>query len=93
MAHIEKYVNESLMLVTVLIQSSDDKASAITHHALKQNITLREVALKTGFISAAEPDRIVDPGKLVNNPHRDLSVASHTRGSVDREIKNDASTV
>jgi fumarate hydratase class II len=73
---IDKYVNESLMLVTALSPIIGyDKASAIAHLALDQNTTLREAALKGGFVSAAEFDRIVDPKTMVGNPHGDLRMA------------------
>ena len=50
---IEKFVGESLMLVTALSPIIGyDKASAIAHRALDQNTTLREAALSGGFISA-----------------------------------------
>jgi fumarate hydratase, class II len=42
---------------------------------LEDNTTLRDAALKLAFVSAEEFDRIVDPKKMVGNPHRDLGVA------------------
>jgi hypothetical protein len=36
--------------------------------------TLRKAALKSGFIGAEEFDRIVDPEKMVGNPHGDLKM-------------------
>jgi fumarate hydratase, class II len=45
----DKYVGESLMLVTARSPVIGyDKASAIAHQALDQNTTLREAALKAG---------------------------------------------
>jgi fumarate hydratase class II len=74
---IDKFVGESLMLVTALSPIIGyDKASAIAHRALDQNTTLREAALSGGFISAEEFDRVVDPKKMVGNPHRDLGIPS-----------------
>jgi fumarate hydratase class II len=35
---------------------------------------LREAALKTGFVSAGDFDRIVDPKTMVGNPRRDLGM-------------------
>jgi fumarate hydratase, class II len=73
---IEKFVNESLMLVTALSPVIGyDKASEIAHHALEQNTTLRDAAVNGGFVSAEEFDRIVDPKKMVGNPRRDLGMA------------------
>lgn len=74
---IDKFVGESLMLVTALSPIIGyDKASAIAHRALDQNTTLREAALSGGFISAEEFDRVVDPKKMVGNPHRNLGIPS-----------------
>ncbi|MGC2682103.1 MAG: class II fumarate hydratase [Candidatus Nitrosopolaris sp.] len=74
---IDKFVGESLMLVTALSPIIGyDKASAIAHRALDQNTTLREAALSGGFISAEEFDRVVDPKKMVGNPRRDLGIPS-----------------
>ena len=64
------------MLVTALCPViGHDKASAIAHYALNHNMTLRDAALKLGFVSAADFDRIVDPKKMVGNPRRDLGLA------------------
>lgn len=74
---IEKFVGESLMLVTALSPIIGyDKASAIAHRALDQNTTLREAALSEGFISAEEFDKVMDPKKMVGNPRRDLGMSS-----------------
>jgi fumarate hydratase class II len=63
---INEYVERSLMLVTALSPVIGyDKASKIAHHAIDKDITLKEAALKLGFISEAEFDRIVDPKKMV----------------------------
>ena len=40
-----------------------DKASKVAHYALDNDLTLKEAALKLGFVSAAEFDRVVDPRK------------------------------
>src|SRR5215831_10120166 len=75
-SRIEKFVNESFMLVTALSPVIGyDKASAIAHSALDQNTTLRDAAVNGGFVSAEEFDRIVDPNKMVGNPRRDLGMA------------------
>ncbi|NEB94869.1 class II fumarate hydratase [Streptomyces bauhiniae] len=60
------YVEESLMLVTALSPAIGyDKASAIAHKANDEGTTLREAALATGFVSADDFDRIVDPSTMV----------------------------
>jgi fumarate hydratase, class II len=63
---IKDYVNRSLMLVTALAPVIGyDKASKIAHHAMDNNLTLKEAALELGFVTEAEFDRIVDPAKMV----------------------------
>jgi len=63
---IEEYVNRSLMLVTALVPVIGyDKAAQIAHYAMENDLTLKEAALKLGFVSEAEFDRVVDPKKMV----------------------------
>jgi fumarate hydratase, class II len=63
---IKEYVDRSLMLVTALSPVIGyDKASKIAHYAMDHDLTLREAALKLGFVSQAEFDRVVDPVKMV----------------------------
>jgi fumarate hydratase class II len=42
-----------------------DKASAIAHHAMDHDLTLREAALELGFVDAEAFDRVVDPTKMM----------------------------
>ena len=64
---IQEYVERSLMLVTALSPVVGyDKASKIAHYADDHDLTLREAALKLGFVSAEEFDRVVDPSKMVH---------------------------
>jgi fumarate hydratase class II len=64
---IGAYVERSLMLVTALSPVIGyDKASQIAHYALDHDLTLKEAALKLGFVSSAEFDDIVDPRKMVH---------------------------
>ena len=66
---ISEYVERSLMLVTALSPVIGyDKASQIAHYAMDKDLTLKAAALKLGFVSEAEFDRIVDPTKMVA-PH------------------------
>jgi fumarate hydratase class II len=63
---IHEYVDRSLMLVTALSPVIGyDKASKIAHYALDNDLTLKDAALKLGFVTEAEFDRIVDPSKMV----------------------------
>jgi fumarate hydratase class II len=72
---IDKYVNESLMLVTALNPVIGyDEASAIAHKAFEDNTTLRQAAIASGYITAAEFDKIVNPSQMVGNPHKDLGL-------------------
>jgi fumarate hydratase class II len=63
---INEFVERSLMLVTALSPVIGyDKASKIAHYALDNDLTLKAAALKLGFVSEAEFDRVVDPTKMV----------------------------
>jgi fumarate hydratase, class II len=63
---IKTDVDRSLMLVTALAPVIGyDKASQIAHYAMDHDLTLKEAALKLGFVSEAEFDRVVDPAKMV----------------------------
>jgi fumarate hydratase class II len=54
------------MLVTALAPVIGyDKASKIAHHAMDNDLTLKEAALQLGFVTEAEFDRVVDPRKMV----------------------------
>jgi fumarate hydratase class II len=64
---IGEYVERSLMLVTALSPVIGyDKASKIAHYALDNDLTLKQAALKLGFVTEDEFDRIVDPAKMVH---------------------------
>jgi len=66
---VEDYVSRFLMLVTALSPKIGyDKASAIAHKASDEGTTLREAALASGYINAADFDRIVNPSKMVGDP-------------------------
>jgi fumarate hydratase, class II len=63
---IKEYVERSLMLVTALSPVIGyDKASKIAHYALDNDLSLRQAALKLGYVVADEFDRVVDPAKMV----------------------------
>ena len=64
---IKEYVDRSLMLVTALSPVIGyDKASKIAHYALDNDLTLKQAALKLGFVTEQEFDRVVDPAKMVH---------------------------
>src|SRR4030088_2691752 len=63
---IKEYVDRSLMLVTALAPVIGyDKASRIAHYAMDNDLTLKTAALKLGFVTEQEFDRVVDPAKMV----------------------------
>jgi fumarate hydratase class II len=56
----------SLMPVTALSPVIGyDKASAIAHTAHKHDLSLKEAALKSGYIDESRFDEIVDPRKMI----------------------------
>ncbi|MFA7344056.1 MAG: class II fumarate hydratase [Terrimicrobiaceae bacterium] len=62
---IKMFVGRSLMLVTALGPLIGyDKASRVARYALDNDLGLREAALKLGFVTAGEYDRMVDPAKM-----------------------------
>jgi fumarate hydratase class II len=64
---IQEYVDRSLMLVTALSPLIGyDKASQIAHYALDNDLTLKQAALKLGFVTSDDFDRVVDPAKMVH---------------------------
>ena len=63
---VDEYVQPSLTLVTALSPVIGcDKASKIAHYAMDTNLTLKDAALKPGFVTEEEFDRVVDPAKMV----------------------------
>jgi fumarate hydratase, class II len=71
LGQINADVSKSLMLVTALSPVIGyDKASAIAHKANDEGTTLREAALATGYVDAADFDRIVNPAGMVGTPLR-----------------------
>jgi fumarate hydratase class II len=64
---IKEDVERSLMLVTALVPVIGyDKASEIAHYAKDHDLTLKAAALKLGYVTEADFDRIVDPAKMVH---------------------------
>src|SRR6478672_11630480 len=76
---IKEYVDRSLMLVTALSPVIGyDKASKIAHYAMDNDLTLKDAALKLGFVTEEEFDRVVDPAKMVR---------PYVANKVDRSIR------
>ena len=73
---IDHFVERSLMLVTALSPVIGyDSASKIAHYANDHDVTLKEAALRLGFVSESDFDRIVDPHKMVHPdvPEREVA--------------------
>ena len=67
-ARIDEMVGRSLMLVTALSPAIGyDKASAIAHRANDENLTLKEAALRLGYVDEVRFDEIIDPKKMVGH--------------------------
>ena len=65
---IEKFLNDSLMLVTALNSKIGYyKAAEIANKAYKENITLKEAALQLAFLTDEEFDSYVNPSRMTNN--------------------------
>ena len=63
---IEDNLNKSLMLVTALnTHIGYDRSAKIAKTALSEGLTLKEAAIKLGFLTEAEFDEYVKPEKMV----------------------------
>lgn len=59
-------LNNSLMLATVLTPKIGyDKTAQIARLAYEEGLTLKEAAIKLGFLTEEEFDKIVDPKKMI----------------------------
>ncbi len=66
--NIEKYLQQSLMLVTALNPHIGyDQAASIAKKAHLENKTLKQAALELKLVSEANFDQWVDPSKMVGN--------------------------
>ncbi|MBS0026335.1 class II fumarate hydratase [Chitinophaga sp. 22321] len=67
-ANIKKHVENSLMLVTALnTKIGYYKAAEIAQKAHKEGTTLKEMAVKLGYVTPAEFDEWVVPAQMVGN--------------------------
>jgi fumarate hydratase class II len=65
-ANIKKHVDNSLMLVTALNSKIGYyKAAEIAQKALKEGATLKEMAIKLGYVTAEQFDEWVKPENMV----------------------------
>nr|MDA3872683.1 class II fumarate hydratase [Kiritimatiellia bacterium] len=63
--HMNEYLEKNLMLVTALNPHIGyDQAASIAKLAHKQNLTLREAALQSGFVTEEDFDNWVRPGDM-----------------------------
>lgn len=66
--NIKKHVDNSLMLVTALNPKIGYyKAAEIAQRAFRENKTLRQAAIESGYITPEEFDQWVDPSRMVGN--------------------------
>ncbi len=66
-ARIEQHLRESLMLVTALNPHIGyEKSAQIALAAHRENLTLREAAVNSGFVAAADFDRWVVPEEMTH---------------------------
>ncbi len=66
-AKVDLYVKNSLMLVTALAPKVGyDKAAQIAHAAHVEHSSLREAAVKLGYLSGEEFDQLVKPEKMTH---------------------------
>jgi fumarate hydratase class II len=64
--NIDQLLNNSLMLVTALnTKIGYYKAAEIANTAHKNGTTLKEEAIKLGYVTAEEYDKWVDPRKMI----------------------------
>ena len=69
---IQEYLNQSLMLVTALNPHIGyENAAKVAKTAFREQLTLREAAVKLGFLTGEEFDRIVRPEKMVSPIQKD----------------------
>ena len=65
---IEEFLNDSLMLVTALNSKIGYyKAADIANKAYKEDITLKEAALKLAYLTEDEFDQYVNPARMTSN--------------------------
>ena len=64
---IDRYVHNSLMLVTALAPKIGyDKAAKVAKTAHREHISLREAAIKLGYVTPEEFDRLVKPEDMTH---------------------------
>ena len=63
--HCKRQVQQSMALATALNPAIGyDKASEVAKAALKEDKTVREVAIEKGYLTEAEADEVLDPRKM-----------------------------
>ena len=65
---IERFLNDSLMLVTALNSKIGYyKAAEIANKAYKEDITLKEACIQLNYLSEKEFDKYINPERMTNN--------------------------
>jgi fumarate hydratase class II len=84
---IKRHVENSLMLVTALNPVIGyDKAAQVAKKALKENLSLKEAALKLGFLDAKAFDAAVRP-ELMVSPERGAPAKPKTKAKAKPQVK------
>jgi len=64
---IARYVSRTLMLATALTPKLGyDRTTEIVHKAHHENLSLREAAVKSGYLTAEEFDSIIVPESMTH---------------------------
>ena len=64
--NIKQQLERSMMLVTALVPTIGyDKAAAIAHLAMEDDLSLKAAAIQLGYISEADFEKIIDPTKMI----------------------------
>jgi fumarate hydratase class II len=64
---IDRFVGRSLMLVTALSPVIGyDRASQAAHHAMDNDLSLKEACMELGLVGSEEFDRVVDPYRMAH---------------------------
>jgi fumarate hydratase class II len=74
-ARIDRFVGESLMLVTALSPVIGyDKAAHIAHEAHQKGMTLGRRRWRSGDVTAEQFDKVVVPRSMVGDPRKDVGL-------------------
>ncbi len=85
---INKFLEQSIMLVTALSPVIGyDKSAEIANNAIENDLTLKEAALKLGYISEQEFDKAVDPNKMIHPSEADEATIKTKFNRTPKNVK------